>query len=141
VNAPTDALGGHRDLSGLARAAGDLAVLLALLITARLEHLQFQLRASEASRWWASNGRDVVNALATGVMTLGLYLVGFKGPIAFLLAASLVVFLTGVQSVLERSRHVGLTSSLLAIAFGLPIVFVPDAVDQLLRRVVHGLFP
>jgi hypothetical protein len=135
-----EALGGHRELAGKARLVGDAIFVAALLVTVALERLQFQLRAAESSRWWASNGRDMVNALALCTMALGLRMMGFTGPIAFLLAASMVVNLTATQPAFQRAHHGALLTLAFTLTMGAPILIWPDAVDHLSRGLLKALF-
>lgn len=125
-------LGGYREFLPPARELGSAVFLGMLVLTAVLERLQFQLRATEASVWWASNGRDVVNAVALGAMSLGLYVVGFSGPIALAIAATVVILLSALQATFERHRWAGGLSVLTALLLGAPVMLFP--------RTVHGLF-
>jgi hypothetical protein len=113
----------------------------ALILTALLERLQFQLRASESSLWWASNGRDVVNVLALGVMSVGLRAVGLTGPMSLGIAATATIVLTALQPFLDKHRHGGLLTGVVAMALGLPVLIHPQALHQGFQAVVLYLFP
>lgn len=135
------ALGGYQPLSGVARAVGDIVFVGVLGLAAVLEHLQFQLRATESARWWASNGRDVVNTFALATMAVGMRVIGFTGPMSFLLAATLVVTLTALQASFERSHHGIVVSAGTSLFLGLPILLAPAAVDAHVKSLLETLFP
>src|SRR5262244_4423797 len=94
----TQALGGWTGEGSVLRALGYL-VLLALV--GLLERVQFRLKADEGRAWWASNGRDVLNAVALGAVSAGLWLQGFRGPLVVCVAGTLVLLLSMVQMRLE----------------------------------------
>ena len=136
-----DALGGCQELAQSARILGAVVFLGMLLATAVLERLQFQLKAAEASKWWASNGRDVVNAFALGAMAIGLRVIGFTGPIALSIAATLVLVLSAAQTALEKRGGAALLSVGLALVLGAPVLLAPRAVHELFRSSLELLFP
>jgi hypothetical protein len=135
-----DQLGGYRELLPPARTVGNLAFVGLLCLTALLERLQFQLRASESSRWWASNGRDVVNAFALGSTALGLRLIGFTGPILLLISATLVLLTSALQGTIGHHRLSNLWSVLVAFGLGSPIVVAPTSVYVAFTRTLEVLF-
>jgi len=136
-----DELGGYRELAPLARAVGNAVFVGMLLLTAFLERLQIQLRVTESSKWWASNGRDVVNAFALASMAFGLKVIGFTGPIAFLIASTMVLFVSVLQSSLINRKLSTVLSVAGALAVGLPVILAPIAVDAFFRRTLALLFP
>jgi len=136
-----DELGGYRELAPLARAIGNAVFVGMLLLTAFLERLQVQLRVTESSKWWASNGRDVVNAFALASMAFGLKVIGFTGPIAFLIASTMVLFVSVLQSSLINRKLSTVLSVAGALAVGLPVILAPIAVDAFFRRTLALLFP
>jgi len=140
LNESMDELGGYRELAPLARAIGNAVFVGMLLLTAFLERLQVQLRVTESSKWWASNGRDVVNAFALASMAFGLKVIGFTGPIAFLIASTMVLFVSVLQSLINR-RLSTVLSVAGALAVGLPVILAPTAVDAFFRRTLEFLFP
>jgi hypothetical protein len=133
-------LGGYQELVSTRGWLGNGAFLLALVLTALLERLQFQLRSAEAKAWWASNGRDVLNAFAFGVMALGLHGLGFTGPLALGLAATLVLVLSAVQTSLAQHRLSTVLSVATAFLLGLPVLIFPGRVHGLFRGVLQSLF-
>ena len=135
-----DEFGGYRELLPRVRTVGNLAFIGLLCLTALLERLQFQLRASESSRWWASNGRDVVNAFALAATALGLRLIGFTGPILLQISATLVLLTSAFQGSIGQRRFSTLWSVLVALALGSPIVIVPEQVYVFSRTTLRVLF-
>jgi len=136
-----DELGGYRELTAPARVVGDAVFIGMVFLTAVLERLQLQLRVTESSKWWASNGRDVVNAFALASMAFGLKVIGFTGPIAFLIAATMVLFVNVLESLLSDHKLSTVLSMAGALALGLPIIFAPKIVHVFFRRTLELLFP
>lgn len=135
-----EALGGYRELAPTARILGSLVFLGALAIAALLERLQFKLRATESKTWWASNGRDVVNAFALAATSLGLWGIGFTGPIALAIAATVVVILSALQMMIERHRAALALSLGVALLLGSPVLIAPRQVDVFYRGMIGTLF-
>jgi hypothetical protein len=135
-----DALGGYSGGEGAIGLFGQGIFLLALCLTAYLERLQFRLKATEASTWWASNGRDVVNVGALAAMWVGLRAVGFAGPSSLAIAATLVLVLSVLQPSIGRLPHPRLWSVLVALALGAPVLLAPRAVDGLFQTALRVLF-
>lgn len=135
-----EGLGGYQAPSPAGRALGALGYVVMLVVAAVLERLQFKLRATEARTWWASNGRDAINAGALLGMALGLKALGFSGPLALCVAAVLVLVLSLVQTSLEVHRHAGLLSVAAALVLGLPVLAAPEAVHRAFRATLEGLF-
>lgn len=139
--AVSPALGGYQPLPEGAR-AGSIAVFLALLCgVAWLERFQYRLREAEPARWWASNGRDVVNVFALAMMTLGLKVLGFGGPLAFGIAASFVILLSACQGAFERHPRAVLLSLATALLLSAPILLAPAQLASGYRGWVQALFP
>lgn len=135
-----DELGGYRELTPQARALGTAVYLAALVLTAFLERFQFRLRATEGQTWWASNGRDVINAIALGLMMFGLYTIGFNGPIALCIAATVVVLLTAAQMTFEKLHRGGSLTLALALVLGTPVALTPRRTNELFRSTLEFLF-
>ncbi len=135
-----EALGGYRELAPVARLLGSLVFLSALAVAALLERLQFKLRASESKTWWASNGRDVVNVGALAATTLGLYGVGFTGPIALAIASTVVIVLSALQMSFQKHRGALGLSLGAALVLGLPVLLAPRGVDLAYRAMIEHLF-
>ena len=138
---PRETLGGFHALASPARQVADGVFVGVLMLTAALERLQYRLRATETSLWWASNGRDVVNTFALASTTAGLHFLGFNGPLSFLLAALLVVTLTALQPSVEGSRHATAVTAGLSLVLGAPMLMAPDRVDAFVRLALLQLFP
>jgi len=134
------ALGEFQPPSAAGRAAGALGYVLTLVVAAGLERLQFTMRATESAHWWASNGRDAINAGALLAMAAGLKAMGFSLPVAFCLAAALMLGLSLVQTSLERHRHAGMLSVVVALALGSPVLLFPAPIQDGCRRILEALF-
>ena len=130
----------HLEVDAWGRVVGDAVFLVALVLTGLLERLQIRLRAGEQLRWWASSGRDVINALAFGTMALGLAVVGYTGPVALAIAASLLLLVTAVQSALGERKGSGAIALVAAGALGVPVIAVPRAVHGLFQLLLGWLF-
>ncbi len=135
-----DELGGYRELLAPARWVANAVFIGMLFLTALLERLQFQLRATESSKWWASNGRDVVNAFALASMALGLKVIGFTGPIALLIASTLVLLMSALQSSVGSHPLSVVLSMAAALTLGLPVILAPTLVHTFFRRTLEFLF-
>ncbi|HEY8206326.1 MAG TPA: hypothetical protein VIG99_02515 [Myxococcaceae bacterium] len=133
-------LGEFQPPSAAGQAAGALGFVLTLAVAAVLERLQFKLRATESAHWWASNGRDAINAGAMLAMAVGLSAMGLSLPVAFLVAAVLMLGLSLVQTGLERHRHAGMLSVGTALLFGSPVLLFPSRIQDGCRRVLEALF-
>jgi hypothetical protein len=134
-------LGGYRELLPSRRLLGTAVFVLALCVTALLERVQFQLRATEAKAWWASNGRDLINAGALGAMAIGLKVFGFTGPMALAIAATFVICLSVLQSSLAKYPRVSYgLSVVVSLAMGLPVIVAPREVEQVFRGALELLF-
>lgn len=131
---------GYRELSLQGRVIGSAVYVLALVATAFLERFQFRLRATEQNTWWASNGRDVINTVALALMTFGLYMIGFKGPIALCIAATVVVLLTAAQLSFEKLHRATVLTVALALLLGLPVLLTPRRTNELFRWTLGVLF-
>jgi hypothetical protein len=141
---PGSALGGYRPLPPGARWIATAVFLALLCMVAWLERLQYRLRDEEPARWWASNGRDVVNVFALAMMTVGLKVLGFDGPLAFGIAASFVILLSACQGELAHHPGTGMgpgvRSVLAALVLGAPILLVPAQLAAGYRALVLTLF-
>lgn len=138
--ADLSALGEYRVPSPAGRWLGAGGYVLTLVVAAALERLQFKLRATESDHWWASNGRDAINAFALLAMAGGLWVMGFSAPVAFCLAAVVMLGLSLVQTGLERHRHAGMLSVAAALLFGSPVLLFPATVQSGCRRLLEALF-
>lgn len=134
-----DELGGYRELAPPARLVGNAVFVGMLFLTALLERLQLQLRATESSKWWVSNGRDVVNAFAVASLALGLKVIGFTVPMALLIACTLVL----LMSTLQPSRptpYSAVVAMVLALLLGLPVIVAPALVHAFFKHALELLF-
>ncbi|MGZ3447525.1 MAG: hypothetical protein ACXU88_17700, partial [Myxococcaceae bacterium] len=106
-----------------------------------LERVQYGLRASERRAWWASNGRDVVNAVALGCVSAGLWAYGFRGALVVCVAGTLVLLLSMSQMRLESRPLSTLWSVVVALALGAPVLVAPAAVARGFERLLLTLGP
>ena len=130
--------------TGTERLAAAAALLAAVASAVRLEELGDRLRRVEHREWWASNGRDAVNALALLAIWGALVLNGYPGPAALVLGGALVMTLTGV-GVVESRLPARLRPRLLALLAGLllalPLLLFAAEVAAALGAVADRLFP
>jgi hypothetical protein len=120
---------------------GAASFLASVGVAGLLERVQYRLRADEGRAWWASNGRDVVNAVALGAVSSGLWVYGFRGPLVVCVAGTLVLVLSMCQMRLESRPGSTLWSVAVALALGLPVLVAPGAVAQFFERLVLALAP
>lgn len=113
----------------------------ALCLVGALERVQHRLRRDEPSRWWASNGRDVVNLVAAVLLGGALWVNGFSGPLCLAIAGSFVIFLTAAQATFERHRSAATLSLLAALVLGTPVVIAPARVATAYRAAIQVIFP
>ena len=115
--------------------------LASVAVAGLLERVQYRLRADEGRAWWASNGRDVVNAVALGAVSGGLWVYGFRGPLVVCVAGTLVLVLSMCQMRLESRPRSTLWSVAVALALGLPVLVAPGAVARFFEQMVLALGP
>jgi hypothetical protein len=118
-----------------------LTFLTSVGVAGLLERVQFRLRADEGRAWWASNGRDVLNAVALGAVSSGLWVYGFRGPLVVCVAGTLVLLLSMAQMRLESRPGSTWWSVGVALALGVPVLVAPGAVAGFFQRVVVALAP
>ena len=118
-----------------------LAFLVSVGAAGLLERVQYRLRASQGRAWWASNGRDVVNAVALGCVSAGLWAYGFRGALVVCVAGTLVLLLSMSQMRLESRPLSTLWSVLVALALGTPVLVAPGAVARGFERLLLALGP
>jgi len=129
-------LGGWTGEGGAWRA---LTLLASVGVAGLLERVQYRLRADESRAWWASNGRDVLNAVALGSVSSGLWVYGFRGPLLVCVAGTLVLLLSMFQMRLEDRPRSTLWSVVVALILGAPTLLAPAAVARLFERLVPAL--
>jgi hypothetical protein len=118
-----------------------LTFLASVGVAGLLERVQYRLRADEGRAWWASNGRDVLNAVALGSVSAGLWVYGFRGPLVVCVAGTLVLLLSMSQMRLESRPRSALWSVAVALALGMPVLVAPGMVARLFERLVLALGP
>ncbi len=135
-----DLLGGYSEPEPSVHWVGVVVFAAALCLTGVIERIQFRLRFFEARTWWASNGRDMLNLAAFGAIGAALLIYGFRGPMALVIACSLILLVNTVQSSLGTRRGATVLSALAALALGAPVLLLPSLVDRGLRSVLLFLF-
>jgi hypothetical protein len=116
--------------------AGDALLMGALALTVFLQRVQLELRREEAAKWWASNGRDLVNLLSLGAIYAGMRVLGLPSPSALILAATLLLGLHLFETFLLRRPRTPAPTALslgFALLAALPVLLWPLAVHEALR--------
>ena len=129
--------------SGTERLVAAAALLAAVASSVRLEELGDRLRREEHRAWWASNGRDVINALALLAIAGSLVLQGFPGPAALVLGGVLVMALTGVcviEGRLPERAHPRQVALALGLLLAIPLLVFPAEVAAGLGALAERLF-
>ncbi|AKU91385.1 hypothetical protein [Vulgatibacter incomptus] len=123
-------------------AFGALVFAAALVLFVALQPVAMRLRAEEHRTWWASNGRDVVNALAVVSISASVWLLGIALPLAIFLGCTLTLVLALFGTFLHE-RVAGSWRLVLAIAavLGAPLVIVPGEVAMAAAWCFSALFP
>jgi hypothetical protein len=73
-------------------------------------------------------------------MALGLKVIGFAGPIAFAVAATLVLSISALQSSFSSHRVSMRVALVAAVVLGLPVILAPSFVHDMFRRALELLF-
>ncbi len=129
---------------GLPRGLAVAAALGAAALLVLLQELGQRLRRDEHRAWWASNGRDVLNAAGFAGVAVSLGFYGFPGPAALLAGGIFTVLTYGsyvLAADLTRARH----PRAIAIAVGWAVVCLllvfPEPVLGFLGNLAGALFP
>lgn len=133
-------LRGYEPLAVGGRPLGTIAFVGLVIVVSYLERLQFRLRRLEGSKWWASNGRDVLNLLALLLMIGALKVIGFTGPLSLCIAATVVIVLSALQMELDKHRHQGLWSLIVGLVLSAPVLAFPAQTDAFFTRAISALF-
>lgn len=137
---PSEAISAFGEFDPTSQGLGRVAFVVALCAAGVLERAQFRLRFLEKRTWWASNGRDVLNALAFGALWGACVLIGYPGPLCIVISACVLVLVNALQSGLGLRRGATRISVLLALGLGLPVAIAPRAVDGVVRTALTTLF-
>lgn len=122
--------------------AGALILLAALVLFVGCQRLAFRLRDEEGRAWWASNGRDVVNALAAVALSFSVWLLGIATPIAILLGCTLTLALSVIANFLhERMAHPWRLMLAIAVVFATPFVVAPGWIASGVADLIESVFP
>lgn len=122
------------------RVAATLSYLVLLLFFAFLQRLQLELRGNESETWWASNGRDVVNAIGVAILAWGLRGVGYPLPQALALGGAMVVLSTAVIPALGPWRERSGAILSVSLVLGVPPLICSAGWSALLSRAFEALF-
>ena len=121
---------------------GALILLAALVLFVGCQRLAFRLRDEERRAWWASNGRDVVNALAAVALSFSVWLLGIAPPLALLLGCTLTLALSVIANFLhERMARPWRLMLAVAVVFGAPFVVAPASIASGVADLVASIFP
>jgi hypothetical protein len=130
--------------TGAERLSAVLALVAAVAGAVRLEELGDRLRREEHRAWWASNGRDVINAAALLALGGALVLMGFPGPAALVTGGLLTLALTGIcvlEGKLPARAHPRLAALAMALLLALPLALWPAEIAGALGAMAQALFP
>ncbi len=125
-----------------ALAAGLYLASVALLVL--MQEIGLRLRREERRAWWASNGRDLLNAVGFAAVGLALRAYGFPLPVAMMAGASLTLVLFGTSIFMETqtsARHPRAWALAVGLAIAVPVLLVPGVVVDAIGRVALALFP
>jgi hypothetical protein len=134
----TQPLGGWTGEGGWVGAVGYLSM---LGVAGLLERVQYRLKRDESRTWWVSNGRDVLNAVALGAVSVGLWMYGFRGPLVVCVAGTVVLLLSVSQMRLESRPRSTLWSMVAALVLGTPALVAPAWVARTVGGAVGALVP
>ncbi|MFL5318104.1 MAG: hypothetical protein ACJ790_00510 [Myxococcaceae bacterium] len=140
LQAALDRLGGYEPDSLSARTVGTFAFVATVVAVGWIERAQYRLKRLEGSKWWASNGRDVLNVVALLVLMSGLRMMGFRGPLSFGIAGTMVIVLSAIQMTLSKHKHQAVWSVGLGLLLSAPVLIAPAQVDALFTRTLTLLF-
>jgi hypothetical protein len=116
-------------------------VLSALAVSILFQEIALRLREQERSAWWASNGRDVANALALALLLLAIRWLGASWDVALLLGATITLVLTAVaRALLGRLRRPWMVVAVVGVVLVLPLVLRPERTFEQALAVVDWLY-
>ncbi len=113
----------------------------ALAFSIAFQEIALRLRAQERSAWWASNGRDVANALALTLLLLAIRWAGAPWHLALFLAGTITLVLTAVARALyEKMRQPWRVVALVGMALVLPLAVDIEKVLQTADELIGWLY-
>jgi len=116
-------------------------VLSALFASILLQEIALWLRKQERSAWWASNGRDVANALALAFLLLAIRWLGASWDVALLLGATITLVLTALaRALVGWMRRPWLLVAAVGLALILPVAIWPETTFEQALVVVDWLY-
>lgn len=124
----------------LAAAAYAGAVVVFLLV----QELDLRLRREEHRKWWAGNGRDLLNLVGLLALSGSLRLRGFTPPAALLVGGTLTLGLFGASVLVATQLRPG-RPRIWAFAAGsvlaLPVLLWPAAILGAFAALAEALLP
>jgi len=113
----------------------------ALALSILFQEIALRLREQERSAWWASNGRDVANALALSLLLLAIRWLGASWDVALLLGATITLVLTAVaRALLGRLRRPWVVVAGVGVVMVLPLLLRPERTFEQALAVVEWLY-
>lgn len=113
----------------------------ALALSILFQDIALRLREQERSAWWASNGRDVANALALSLLLLAIRWLGASWDVALLLGATITLVLTAVaRALLGRLRRPWVVVAGVGVVMVLPLLLRPERTFEQALAVVEWLY-
>lgn len=113
----------------------------ALALSILFQEIALRLREQERSAWWASNGRDVANALALSLLLLAIRWLGASWDVALLLGATITLVLTAVaRALLGRLRRPWVVVAGVGVVMVLPLLLRPERSFEQALAVVEWLY-
>jgi hypothetical protein len=126
------------------RAAAVVAALVATALLVLLQEVGERLRREEQRAWWASNGRDVLNALGFAAIAGALRLYGYPGPAALLAGGAFTLGAYGafvLAADVARLAHPRATAIAAGWALAGLLLAFPEPVLRALGLLAARLFP
>ena len=130
-------LEGFHGPQGFERWAALAAWMASLGLAVVLQRWQVGLRRLERSRWWASNGRDVLNLAALLLLMESLHAMGFSHPDALLVAATALLPLVLLSSLAAGRRGLVALLGAAAAVMGGTIAAVPGRIQALAAAITR----
>lgn len=122
--------------------ARSLALYSALALSLLFQEIALRLRAREGTSWWVSNGRDVANALALGLLLVAIrWGSGAPWHLALLLGGSITLLLTALaRALLDQPRSRWMVVAVVGVVLVSPLVAAPERVLRDVGTLMAWLF-
>lgn len=120
---------------------GDIAYAAALALFLYLQKVGLRLRREEEATWWASNGRDVVNALAAITLSAAVWLQGVAPWLSVFFGGTLTLALSVLHTFVERHHPEPWKPLVVAAAvLGAPLLLAPESVAEGAAAILRASF-